>query len=94
MPDSKIKFKCSISDLPTDLILQVQRIKMRSKWIKIKKFSFWLIKLKIVLCGIGGGIFWELNKKKNVVGCVNDLRDCICRTSGMEFYLLNYKMIT
>ena len=67
MPDSKIKFKCSISDLPTDLILQVQRIKMRSKWIKIKKFSFWLIKLKIVLCGVGGGIFWELNKKKNVV---------------------------
>ena len=29
----------------------------------IKMFSFWLIKLKMELCGVSGGIFRELDKK-------------------------------
>ena len=29
----------------------------------IKKFSFWLIKPKMALCGVSGGILRELDKK-------------------------------
>ena len=29
----------------------------------IKKFSFWLIKVKMALCAVSGGILRELDKK-------------------------------
>ena len=63
---------------------------MKSKSFMIKKIYFWLIKSKMALCGVSGGILRELIKN-NKVGSIEKSYDYIRRTSDMEFPLLNYR---
>ena len=50
--------------MPLDLKC-VKRVKRKDdcKRFKIKKFYFWLIKPKMALCGVSGGILRELDRK-------------------------------